>query len=205
MVRKFAALLLVTLLSLPACGMTHAPRNSVQALTTAGGRIFCTAFSINEAAGYYGSAAHCAAYALKEGLAVFIDGQPAWVVFVGFPSTDVAVFQTEATAPAFYLSNVAPQVGDAITVTGFAYGITRMVTTGTMAARRIPIIHPSTEYYMTSDILDVTTSGGNSGSPVLDKNGYVINILWGGFTDSAHSLGVSYEGTIQALAPFVSR
>jgi S1-C subfamily serine protease len=124
---------------------------------------------------------------------------------VGFPSTDVAVFQTEATAPAFYLANVAPQVGDPLTVVGFAYGITRMITHGFMAARRIPIIHPSTEYYMTSDILDVTTSGGNSGSPVLDKNGYVINILWGGFTDSAHSLGVSYEGTIQALAPFVSR
>lgn len=197
MVRQLVALTLVAVLA-----FASDKPNPVQPLQYHGDT-FCTAFSIAEKAGYFATAAHCAAYALDK--EVTIGGEPAWVVFVGFPSADVAVFQVDLHAPAFKLAKVAPEVGDAIEVIGYPYGITRTVTFGTMAARRIPLKHPSTDYYMTSDILAITSAPGNSGSPVLNAKGELIGVLWGGFSDSPHALGVSYEGTMQALAAFAGR
>jgi S1-C subfamily serine protease len=182
--------------------MARAPIDSFQALQSEG-KTFCSAFSINEEAGYFATAAHCAVHAIENELDVTINGQPAWVVYVGYPSVDIAVFQTDVHAKALKLSKKAPKVSDELVIVGWPYGITKAYTYGTMAARRIPLIHPSTGYHMTCDILNVVVAGGNSGSAVMNKDGDVVGVLWGSFSESAHSIGVSYEGTIQALAPYV--
>lgn len=204
MVRKVTALLIAAILSLPACGFATSTPASVQALQR-DGQTFCTAFSINEAEGYWATAAHCAAYVVEEDFDATIMGQGAWIVSISFPSADVAVFQSSAHAPAFHLAKAALNVGDPLSIIGYPYGITRTQTFGRMAARNIPIQHPSTNYYMTSDILDITTAGGNSGSPVLNAKGELIGVLWGGFTESPHSLAAPLESTRRALAGFTER
>lgn len=175
--------------------------NSVQALQVSG-RTFCTSFSINEQAGYWATAAHCAVYALEEGFDVTINGEPAYVVYVGFPSADVAVFRSTAHAPAYKLSHHNVSVGDDISIIGYPYGIARTQTFGHVAAISIPITHPSTNYTMFSDILDITTAGGNSGSPVIDSHGEIVGILWGGFIQSPHSLSVTLTGVEQAIGSY---
>lgn len=202
MPRKITALVLAVLLILPACGYAAPISSSVQPLQS-NGRTFCTAFSINETEGYWGSAAHCAAYVLEEGLEVTINGQPAWIVSISFPAADIAVFQSEFKAPAFELASKNPEVGDALYIVGFPYGITKTLTKGFLAAKSIPIKHPSTGYYMASDILDITTAGGNSGSPVFNEKGQVIGVLWGGFTASPHSLAVPLDATRRAFQGFI--
>ena len=201
MVRRFVALMLVLSLALPACGMAKAPINSVQALQSQGDT-FCTAFSINEQEGYWATAAHCATYALEEQLNVTIMGKPAHIVYVGFPSADVAVFQSEATAPAVRLADQTVEVGDELYIVGYPWGITRTKTQGYMAALRIPIVHPTTGYYMTSDLLDITTAGGNSGSPVFNSKGDVIGVLWGGFNAAPVALGVPLEAVRVAIGGY---
>jgi S1-C subfamily serine protease len=205
MIRKVAAAFLALLLILPPSSFAKEQVNSVQAIQS-NGRTFCTAWSINEAEGLWATAAHCAAFAVTEEAGeVTILGELAHVVYIGYPSVDIAVMQADIHVKAIKLSTKAPEVGDYVEIVGYAYGITRMTTKGTLAARRIPIIHPSTGYYITSDILNVVVAGGNSGSPVLNRGGEAIGVLWGGFTESAHSLGVSYEGTLRALLPFASK
>lgn len=202
MPRKITALLLSALLILPACGYAEPIHASVQPLQS-DGRTFCTAFSINELEGHWGTAAHCATHVISEGLEVTIGGLPAWVVSISFPSADVAVFQSEFKAPAFKLADKNPEVGDALYIIGYPYGITRTLTHGFLAAKSIPIKHPSTGYYMASDILDITVAGGNSGSPVFNEKGQVVGVLWGGFTSSPHALSVPLDATRRAFQGFI--
>ena len=201
--------LILSLVILPTTSFATVNLESVQALQS-NGRTFCTAFSIDEENGHWGTAAHCAAAALERGLDVTIAGQPAWIVHIAYPSADVAVFQSQAKAPAFKLAVKAvdacteadPSDCELISIIGYPYGITRSRTYGHIAARAIPIVHPSTGYYMASDILDITVAGGNSGSPVLNAKGEVIGVLWGGFNDSPHSLAVPLDATRRAFAGF---
>ncbi len=201
MARKLTAFVLALFLAFPACISANDKPDSVQALQSQG-HTFCTAFSINEQEGLWATAAHCAAYAIDKQLDVTIMDEPAVVVAVFFPSADVAVFQSSAHAPAIKLAKQAVNVGGILSIVGYPYGITRTRTEGHMAARLIPIIHPSTMYYMVSDILDITTAGGNSGSPVLNSKGELIGVLWGGFENSAHSLAVPFESVSRALQGF---
>ena len=197
---KVTALLLTLVLSFPACGMARKTENSVQALQYQD-QTFCTVFSINEAEGLWASAAHCAESAITKESTIL--GKPAYVIFMGYPSADIAVFQSEARVPAMKLSEASPKVGDDVVIVGYPYGITRTRTKGTVGARQVAFIHPTTAYAMLSDILDITVAGGNSGSPVLNKDGEVVGLLWGAFGESSHAISVSYEGTIRALLPFV--
>lgn len=200
--RKLAALVLILTLTTPVVGFSAPDLNqSVQALQ-AKGQTFCTAFSINEEEGHWGTAAHCAAAALERGYSVTIGGQPAWIVDIDFPAADVATFQSTFKAPAVKFASRNAKVGDAVFIIGYPYGITRTLTKGFLAAKSIPIVHPSTGYYMASDILDITTAGGNSGSPVFNAKGQVIGVLWGGFIDSPHSLAVPLDAVKRAFAGF---
>lgn len=200
MLRKVVTLALIVFLALPACGAAASKPHSVQPLQI-GGKTFCTAFSIDEKNGNWATAAHCALHGIEK--VVTILGQEAYVVFVGYPEGDVAIFHSKATAPALRLAEEEVAVGHQITIKGFPYGLPGLVTTvGTMAALDMTLIHPDTGYFMRNNILDITIAGGNSGSPVLNVQGEVIGVLWGGFSDSPHGIGVPYEVVKRLLGSF---
>lgn len=201
--------LILSLVILPTTCFAKVNLESVQALQWKG-RTFCTAFSINETEGYWGTAAHCAVAAIEGSWEVTIAGQPAWIVAIGYPAADVAVFQSHAKAPAFKLAAKAvevcttePSECEVISIVGYPGGITRTRSYGHVAARSIPITHPSTGYYMASDILDITVMGGNSGSPVLNAKGEVIGVLWGAFNEAPLSLSVPLDATRRVLSGFM--
>lgn len=199
--RRLVALVIavsLVLLPLPADAKTHLPLKSVQALQSAG-RTFCTAFAV--APERWMSAGHCGAYALElweSGKDVMLMGVPATAVQID-TDYDIAVFTVAVVAPPIRLADRAPEVGDEIAIAGFPWGVPKLVTTwGRVSARRMPVYHPTYDAIMLSDVLDITTSPGNSGSPVFNAKGELISLLWGGFTSSAHALSVPYE----ALAPY---
>lgn len=179
-------------------------RSSVEALQM-DGRTFCTAFSINQSEGLWATAAHCAQYSLEHtDHYTTIMGAPATVIYVGFPATDIAVFQADAHSPAVHLSKQAPSVGDSLYVVGYPLGITKTNTYGHMGARLIALAHPSTGYFIISDLLDVTVAPGNSGSPVFNAAGELIGVLWGDVDGAPVGLSTSYEGTMRVLAPYLA-
>lgn len=179
----------------------HAPIESIQPLQFRGAN-FCTAFSINEKAGFWATAGHCAIAAAqvweKTGEPVTIHGELATIIYVDM-LWDIAVFQGERGFKALPLGHGPLVQGEGLTVIGYPYGIARTVTKGWIGARNITIVHPSTGYLMTSDLLDVTVAGGNSGSPVLNEYGQVVGILWGAFNASSHSLSVPWEALVAVL------
>jgi S1-C subfamily serine protease len=145
----------------------------------------------------------------KTGETVTIENLAAYVIYVD-PWTDVAVFQSAAHEPALTLADAAPEAChpfvenhcETFTIIGYPYGITRTVTQGTLGARNVPILHPTYERYVTSDILDLAVAGGNSGSPVLNAKGEVVGVLWGGFVESPHSLSVPWDSVKRALGGY---
>lgn len=207
MVRSVLALLLAACIALAPIPTAAKSLDSVQAIQHQG-RTFCTVFSINEDLGYFASAGHCAIAVLERGYDnITILGQPATIVMVA-RTFDVAVFQADVHVPALKLADRSvepcnpkrPELCEIVSIQGFPYGLPRLITvTGHVAARRVPILHPSYNRIMYSDILDITTAGGNSGSPVMNSHGEVIGILWGGFVDSPHSLSVPLESVREVM------
>ena len=206
MIRRLITITLVlTLIILPFPGSLFAGTSrllSVQALQQHG-ETFCTAFSINERIGMWVTAAHCASQIQLEPFGTStIMGKGVWVIAIGMPTSDTAVIQSGAHAPALHLSRRAIQVDDEITVIGYPYGLARIVTRGTVGAVSIPVIHPDTDYFMTSDVLVITVAPGNSGSPVLNTNGDVVGLLWGSFRGTAHCLSIPLEALTRVIATF---
>lgn len=204
MFRQIAAAVIAATLIVSGCAAKKSITESIQPIKLAG-RTFCTVFSINKKEGNWGTAGHCAAYAYEQmqmtGQIPTIGDFPAIIAYVD-PMYDVAVFQSEYQKPALKLAKESQEVGEFVMIIGYPYGITRTVTKGFMGARNIPIMHPTYEIYMRSDILDITTAGGNSGSPVFNDKDEVIGVLWGGFVNSPHSLAVPLESIKRAFEGF---
>ena len=185
--------------------------DSVQAIQS-NGQTFCTVFSINEKHGYFASAGHCAFAILENDMnEVTILGTPATIERIS-PVYDVAVFKSDVHIPALKLAKKSVKVCnvkkakrcEVIAIQGFPYGLPKLVTvTGHVAGLQIPINHPTYNTVMYSDVLDITTAGGNSGSPVTNAHGEVIGILWGGFRGSNHSLSIPLESIRQALQGYL--
>lgn len=140
------------------------------------------------------TAKHCVAAAEERGYEMFINR--GWAADIHrSPDADMAILLGEYAGKALKLAKDAPKIGDAVSIQGFPYGLPRLVTSrGHMAARLLPL-GPG---YNLNDILDITVAGGNSGSPVFNSRGEVIGVLWGGFTQSPHSISVPWE-TIKRL------
>jgi S1-C subfamily serine protease len=175
------------------------PLNSVQALQH-DSLIFCTAFSINEAEGIWATAQHCVRAADAQEWEMKIHGVRVITIYRD-AGHDLALVQGDVYAPALPFALRAPARGAVVEVRGFPYGFPGLVIThGAIAARMIPLKHqPLGMIY--NDILDLTVAGGNSGSPVLES-GYVVGILWGGFTRSPHSISVPWEVIKRAIGHY---
>lgn len=201
--RLILSTLLILSLAVPGMARKASMEQSVRPLQTPSdsGQLvsFCTAFSISEKEGLWATARHCAVFAEEMQLTVSIGGSWAIVVYES-PTDDMALFQSGTKAPVLTLSGQEPQVGDPITIEGFPYGLFRLIESkGHMAARQEPTDNG------VSDVLDIAVAPGSSGSPVLNKDGNVIGILWGKFDKSDHALSVPWEAVRRSLGVYFDR
>ena len=191
--RRTVALALALCLIFPSINIAAPVRvGNVMPLHNEAGRNFCTAWHINAKDDLWATAGHCVAGAARQRWTMMISGHKAELVYIGYDEQrDVAVLKVVGLrARTIKFAKAAPHRGDAATVAGYPYGLPVLtVTSGTVAARLVPIGATAP----ISDILDIIVAGGNSGSPVLNKDGEAIGLLWGTFTESAHSLSIPWE------------
>jgi S1-C subfamily serine protease len=150
---------------------------SVEALRTDKGRIYCTAFSINEKQHLWMTARHCVVEQQPDGTYTWRlphIGSEVATVYKEFPEMDVVIVQTEkVSAPALKLSDTDPGLYDSIFVIGHGWGWeNNTIFEGHMANLSVTI--PDWGSYM---IFDMRAFPGHSGSPVMDKDGKVISVL----------------------------
>lgn len=200
--RRTVALALALFLAFSSLSVAAAPTRvlNIMPLHNQAGQNFCTAWHINVKDDLWATAGHCVAGAYRRGYTMMIAGHVASLVYINYgEENDIAVLQVRGIkATPFKLAPRAPEsckvvmnerVCTEIYVIGYPYGFPVLTTTpGIIAARRVPMgMQP------TSDILTAAVAGGNSGSPVIDKQGRVVGLLWGAFTESPHSLAIPYE------------
>jgi len=134
---------------------------------------------------------------------VFQDGtRMTGTVVVNEPAADVAVVQVQASdLPFVPLSEDEPRVGQLAIAMGSPFGLDQTVTAGIVSAldRDIPI-SPGTVLENAIQT-DAAINSGNSGGPLVNRNGEVMGINSAIFTPSGGSDGVGFAIPIQeALA-----
>lgn len=147
----------------------------------------CTAFSINQKAGYFQSDYHCVAEPdYLDGMR--IDGQPLTVVYAN-PALDLAVFQADLHKPALKRSKKKLEPGMNIATYGFGYGGTLPLFRAGVIAQLNYDLGPSygPAHWLT---FDQPFIGGMSGGPVFDLDGKVVGIVQLGDAESGYALPI---------------
>jgi S1-C subfamily serine protease len=201
--RTVALALAIILLVSPVVLAAPVRVGNVMPLHNEAGQNFCTAFQINERDGLWATAGHCIVAAMKRGMKVMIAGKDVMLIDIGFDENrDFAVLEVHGIrASQLKLAKSAPVRGDRATIAGYPYGWPVLtITSGHVAARLVPL-----GQVPISDIYDITIAGGNSGSPVLNANGEVIGLLWGGMNEAMHGLGIPWESLKRDIGKYFGR
>jgi hypothetical protein len=198
MFHSLAAFVLGAVLALAPATIPTASIQPLQIANTEGGddRTICTAFSINEQAKYWATAAHCVLQDDDEGHThvrqVRMGNLPVTVMHVN-ALLDIAVMRAGVSAPAIKLG-ARPVIGDPIRVYGYMWGaFTPTLFNGTIAALNI---EADGAHYT---LFDMRVAGGHSGSPILDASGAVVSVMQigaGGFS------GGALYGYLDELLPY---
>ena len=173
--RLTAIFVALSILLAPAVPSTVA---SIQPLkSVADGKIFCTAFSINEEKSYWLTAMHCVQdQAGGEYLPYLGESGDRVKMIAGFPDVDIAVLGAGMSAPALKLASVAPalngngQLGTQVYVTGYGYGFDPPTT---FVGRAANIISIEARKYL---LFDMHVWPGHSGSPIQMMTGEVVAV-----------------------------
>lgn len=201
---RFVALAIALTLIVPTVTAAPVRVGNVMPLHNNDGQNFCTAFQINEKDGLWATAGHCVVAAMQRGWTIFIAGKEVMLIDIGFgDGRDFAVLEVHGIrATQLKFAKRAPVRGDRATIAGYPYGWPVLtVTSGHVAARSVVI-----DVRMpVSDVLDITVAGGNSGSPVLNANGEVIGLLWGGMNEAMHGLSIPWEALKRDLSHYFGR
>lgn len=156
------------------------------------GYVICTAWSLNEQRGYWGTAAHCMG---DEPLT--INGEPVTPIYVNH-RLDIAVLRgpREEAIP---LGRQSPKGGETITLLGFPNGWNVFVV-------ERGIVHYAHAWLSPRHprmIMKLEARHGHSGSPILNDRGEVVSILQGGWEKSAFNYGITTTDLFRVLSHFV--
>ncbi|GAB4581989.1 MAG: hypothetical protein Fur0022_47410 [Anaerolineales bacterium] len=118
-------------------------------------------------------------------LLTFVDGtQSAAEIVATQPENDIAVVRTVDPPPPFppaVMGNPnALQVGDEAFVVGNPFGLYSSMSAGVISGFERTFLMPDSEQRLTGLIqIDAAVNPGNSGGPLLNRDGYVVGIVTG--------------------------
>lgn len=171
--RTILSLSLLLLFAFPVSGDYRRVVRSVQLLTARIDghlRPICTTASINEEMHLWITAAHCV-----DAGPLFIQQQPVSTVVVWNTADLALLFTPTFAAPALRVADEAPEVGDKVSVVGYPFGIKQpQLFQGYVSSVGMDIV------YGHKYGLDVTICGGNSGSPVVNKQDELVSVIQAG-------------------------
>lgn len=133
-------------------------------------------------------------------LVTFADGSQSRATIIGtLPEKDIAVLQAE-TLPELFIPAVlgnpeAMRVGDEAFVVGNPFGLYNSLSTGVISGFNRQFKLPETGIEMQGMIqIDAAVNPGNSGGPLLNRNGAVIGIITGivNPTDQNFFVGIGF-------------
>lgn len=167
------------------------------------GRVFCTAFHINDVKNYWMTAHHCImdGKEVREPL-VGDSGEPAKLV-AGFPDIDVAILESDIGAVPLKLSATAPRLGSheakgsPVHVIGFGYGFDPPTIFWGFVSN---IIQVEGRKYL---LFDMAVWPGHSGSPVMNSTtGDVVSVAQVVIDPGGIAGGVTWEDLVKRTAKY---
>jgi len=175
--KRILALMFVLFLFLgaPLIGRSSLPVKSIQPLQLVSEdyRTICTAWSINQEAYLWATAAHCVVAPTEDPTeplgfnSLAIHNKPVRIILAD-PDGDLAVVQSDTeTAPTLH-KGTYPELGEAISVYGYMWG-----------GPNPTLFEGKYANYLLRGyaIFDCRVGPGHSGSPVLDASGRVISVV----------------------------
>lgn len=192
MVKNWILALALTLPFLPSTTLRAADARlaSIQRLTIElpdGRGGYCTTWSIRE--GYWSTAGHC----VIPGATFHIGAYVAQPVVADY-GNDTAILTSVAKAPPLKLAVKAPEAGDAVTISGHPLGLPMLIHTRGEVS--VPEFEDADGVWT---LYDVTAAGGNSGSPILAKDGTVVGTLNFGYPSSGRFVGGTTLGALKYI------